>query len=221
MLVLYVIAAILSLLFLLLLIPLGVGIRYQSENKEAFQITISYLFIKRKLLNGEEEENEAKEEESEEKPTEEGLFAKWSKLLHEKGLHAILSFCKEMSKLVGRATKGIGKRVQIKRFSVYLCIGGEDPADTAIRYGNTCAVVYPALAFLFSHTCCKDKLILVDVDFTRQKDWIDFDSYFSIKPLFLAVYGMRFLAKTISAYTKLKRAPRLKGTRAEAVDSNS
>lgn len=74
-----------------------------------------------------------------------------------------------------RPTKFMLRQIQITDFSLHAIVGGEEPDETAVRFGHWNAAVYGGLAALRNFLTIKCKKINIAVDFTipETQVWIE------------------------------------------------
>lgn len=190
MIVLYIFLGLLLFLFLLTLCP----VRFDLEFREEFRLEVRYLFLRIPLLPGKPKEAEEKpepEKPQEEKPKEEeggkpGIVDRTKAALKREGLGGFLQALGELIKLVTQTSVRILKRLKLRCFDLYLCIGGaEDAAAAAILYGQVSAGVYSACGGLFTLVLCKRKGVTIDLDYDAPTHVIDFSTSLSIRPIFV------------------------------------
>lgn len=152
--------AIIGLVILALCIPLFVYIKYEDE----LLIDVRVLFIRFRVHPKQESDGKdsfvqklwnkltgkTKETETEEK-TESAEKSKFRELFSDRGASGAIEFLWEILKLVcGRFAK-VMRGAVVSKFNLDLEIVGEDAADTALRYGKLCGVIYPALSLIFQN----------------------------------------------------------------------
>ena len=187
--VLYILLGVLLFLFLLTLCP----VRFDLEFREEFRLEARYLFLRFPLLPGEPEE--AEEEPEPEKPQEEpkedeaakpGAVDRIKAALKREGLSGFLQALGELIQLAAQTSARMLRRLKLRRFDLYLCIGGaEDAAAAAVLYGQVAAGLYSACGGLFSLVPCKRKGVTVDLDYGAPTAVIDFSTSLSIRPIFV------------------------------------
>lgn len=188
MIVLLVIAAILLLLFLLTLIPVRVAVRFQ----ESFFLEVKYLFLTFPVLPGKEKEEPSKEEKP--KKEGEGMGKKLKGIVQRQGVSGFLKALFDFVKLLTSASKRLLSHLRLKRFDLYLCIGGgENAADAAIKYGQMSGGVYSACGILFGLLPCRKKGVSVDMDYGEKEDRVLFSGEFALRPLFVIKEGLAVL----------------------------
>lgn len=80
----------------------------------------------------------------------------------------------KLLKIAKESIVSVAKKIKINRLRLILYIGSEDAADTAIKYGQANAIVYPTLSII--NTLSKPKRILVNIipNFPSEKIETDF-----------------------------------------------
>lgn len=187
---------VLLIIVLVLLVLLLTPIRIQISFREVFQGRICYLFLRKKFDGG----NEAEVPEEAEKEGDEGqesVLAKLKAFYKARGFHGFLTVVKELVKIAAGEGKGLLSHVRMKRARLYVCVTAEDAAAAAIRYGETCAFLYPGFHLLASYLHCKQPQVLVDLDYQREVPLVDFEGLLTIKPLFVLGHGIRALGRFV------------------------
>lgn len=202
---------ILLLLVTLLLAPVRLEVRF----REGFSVTVKYLFFSFPLTGEKAQEPPPQEAPSTEKPeepsSENGLGQKLKALLHQEGLRGFLQSLQELAQDVKSASQNLLKHVKLKRFDLYVCLGGkEDAAQAAILYGQVCGVVYTACGTLFGLFPCRKKTVTVDLDYNAEDHRVDFFGAASIGMLFLLKEGLILLYRALPFFRKLQAAEKQK-----------
>ena len=181
MIVLLVILGILLLLFLLTLLPLRVAVAFREE----FSVELRWLWFRFPLWP------------QEAAPPEEGTpGSPWSKvrrgiekvraLLRKRGLSGLLETLGELSRLLKDSAGKLGRKVRLREFDLYVCLGGEeDAALAAIQYGQVSGAVYAACGVILSLLPCKKAGVTVDLDYGSRETTALFSARASILPLFV------------------------------------
>ncbi len=200
---LLVIGAVLLLLAVLLLAPIKLEVNF----REGFTARVSYLFL-RFPITAEGDEGEPPEgTEPQENPSSSSgdLGKKLKKLLRREGLKGFLRSLKELAQTVGTVSAKLLKKVKLKRFDLYVCLGGkEDAAAGAVLYGQVCGVVYTACGTLFGIFPCRKKSVTVDLDYNSQDYRIEFSGTASVQMLFFLKEGLILLYKVLPFFRKLQ-----------------
>ena len=166
MIALIVVAAIIVLVFLLLFLPLTMDLVYDGD-----------LFIKLKYLgitvfdDQKSEEKERKKAKKQKKKTGKSTSTKDENFLlktyKQKGLFGTISYCCGILKIVIQNIPNIAKRFKFRKLKFDLTVATDDAADTAIRYGEYCAVLYPTISLLQSVVDLKPSQINICADFDK------------------------------------------------------
>ncbi len=201
MLALKIVGGVILFLLLLLLIPLRAKLRFQNE----FVLYLRYAFFQFCILPGREKpqaEEVPKSEEEKGKGTE-----KLRNILKAKGFFGFLQALFELIGIVLQSGKRIVKRIKLKRFDLYLCLGGkEDAAEAAVSYGKLSAAVYSACGAFFALKKCRKKAVTVDLDYNSCENTVNFSGTVSVLPLFVLKEGISLLIKGLPKVLNLLRA---------------
>lgn len=197
MLALIIIVCVFLFLFLLTLIPVRVELGFQQE----FSLTLRYLFLTFHLLPGKEKEQE--EEAPEEQETE-STVQKLKKILKRQGVSGFLKSLFELVKMAASSSKRLLSHIRLKRFDLYVCLGGDGGAgDAALRYGQVSGAVYSACGILFGLMNCRKKAVSVDLDYQSPEDRAELSAKLSILPLYVLKEGVSLLIKGLPVIRKL------------------
>ncbi len=207
---LIIIVAIISLILLLLFLPLTVDLTYKKE----FMLKIKYLgitiFSNKKRTKTKKNNKKASASSDKKSAKKEDGFVK--KTYKQKGLLGTISYFSEIFTIVFKKLWRVIKRFEIRRFKLNLTVSTSDAANTAIKYGEVCAAMYPALSLLQANTDFKPKNINISADFDKTKS--EFSISFLIKTkLFywlIAVFGV------LKQFLKLQRKEREKYERKQS-----
>lgn len=172
MIALYIILGILLLLFLLTLFNVWVLASYNEELK----LFIKIAFVKIQLVppkpKKEKKEKKPKKPKKKkapekEKPKKEKSF-NIKDYVKQKGVSGILNIIKRTSDFAVGTLNDVFKRITVTRFYLMLRIAGSDAADSAIKYGQVCSVLYPALKVIGEVVTIEDYDIDVEPDFSDE-----------------------------------------------------
>lgn len=125
----------------------------------------------RKLQSGTKKPSEPKKEKTEERTWKETFF------LIVDIIHSVV-----------RPTKFMLRQIQITDFSLHAIVGGEEPDETAIRFGYWNAAVYGGLATLRNFFRVKCKKINIAVDFTAPETQVWAEGILKIR-VFVVVFA--------------------------------
>lgn len=193
---LYIILGVLAFIFLLLMIPVVLRFDYSAETS----LVLKYLFFKFTLFP--RAEKPVKEEKKTDKP--QPQVSKIKELKDKHGLRGLLDIFKEIAKLAGAAALKILKRVKIRELDIYAVAGGDNAAETALLYGEACAVIYPVVNMLKGICRCKKTGVMVDADYKAKESAAICQAVISIRPVYIAGYGLKFIFKLIPRLMKLR-----------------
>lgn len=175
---------------------LSTRITINAEFFEEFKLNISWLFIKipilpSKISDKPKKEKEPKEEpESEEQPEEkkeekekkENIFVKF---YHNQGFDGVIELVNNIAYDLGKMFNSFRKHIVIRKLYLFMTVtGGCDAAETALKYGETCQKVFPALSLICTTLPVKKYDIEIEPDFLGLKDSAQFDVSVHIRPIF-------------------------------------
>lgn len=213
---LYVLGGVVLLLLLIIFCPVGVRILYDG----AFRLYLTFGFIRIKLVPKREkkiklrdyspeamakkERKTAKKEAKKakkggEKATEkkENEFTKKIKDKDKRG-----DFISQLLDMLNIVLEAFAKRLKIKVARLDITVGGDDPAQTAIRYGAFCSCAQQTAVILSQFTNFNKKnntSITVVPDFLAEKTRIAADIYFTVRvgQIFGFLFEIRGVIKKI------------------------
>lgn len=168
MIALIILGAIVGLLLILLFLPLTIDLSYGSE----FLIKIKYSGItifdnkkghKKEKAKTQKKKITSKQAESSEK---DNFFKKTYK---QRGLMGTIHYFSVILKIVIKKIFWVAKRFKFRRFKFDLTVATQDAADTAVKYGEVCAVTYPVFSLLQSVTNFKPQEVNISADFDKTK----------------------------------------------------
>ena len=88
------------------------------------------------------------------------------KFVKEKGISGVINILKQISKLATDTLKDLFKRITVTEFTLNVQVAGEDAADTAIKYGYCCSVIFPAVSAILSVVKYKERNVKIVPDFS-------------------------------------------------------
>lgn len=170
MLALYIILGILLFLFLLTLFNIYV---YAVYNDELF-LHLKIAFIKIQLVppkpKKEKPEKKKKEKKKKKKePDEKEKKKEPNKLfayVKQKGVSGILNIVKRISKLATGVLKDLFSHITLNELTIRINVAGETAEDAAVKYGEVCAVFFPALRLITEIVTVKNYDVNVNPDFS-------------------------------------------------------
>ena len=175
---------------------LSTRITINAEFFEEFKLNISWLFIKIPILPSkksdkpkkekepkvEPESEEQPEEKKEEKEKKENIFVKF---YHNQGFDGVIELVNNIAYDLGKMFNSFRKHIVIRKLYLFMTVtGGCDAAETALKYGETCQKVFPALSLICTTLPVKKYDIEIEPDFLGLKDSAQFDVSVHIRPIF-------------------------------------
>ena len=117
---------------------------------------------------------------------------------------------KELAQLLTEAVKDFLRHTNVKELDLRVTAAGEDAADTAVKYGYACSVVYPVASMITALSGCKNYKVSVIPGF-REKESSVF-CYIKIRfdPIFLVASGFKALYKYFKLALNQKKVETLK-----------
>ncbi len=182
---------IIAFFIVLLSIKFVVTVHYEDD----IELSVGWLFLKFKILPSEEKEKKPKKEKKtkEEKPKEESEIVKEPKkkkqdnmfvrFYRNKGVEGVVQLLKDAAKAVGGMFKRIGRAFLFEELFVSLTVGKGDSAETAIKYGETCSAVFPAMGLVVSTMRVKKYSVEVNPDFIYGKNNAKLHTKISVRPI--------------------------------------
>lgn len=175
---------------------LSTRITINAEFFEEFKLNISWLFIKIPILPSkksdkpkkekepkeEPESEEQPEEKKEEKEKKENIFVKF---YHNQGFDGVIELVNNVAFDLGKMFNSFRKHIVIRKLYLFMTVtGGCDAAETAMKYGETCQKVFPAMSLICTTLPVKKYDVEIEPDFLGLKDSAQFDVSVHIRPIF-------------------------------------
>ena len=207
MIFLYILLAILLILGLVSLIPIGIEASYKNK----LYCLLKIGFIKIQLFPEKKKKKKSTPQEKpvpkkKEEPKKKDAFS-FKKFFKQNGVSGLMKILKKIASMAKGALKDVFSHIIIRELMLDVTIGGEDAAETAVSYGKACAVVYPSVSLITQICNCRSLKVLVSPDFTDGSDSkanckvvADIRTFWLIKAVF--VHGF----KAISLLIKYKKA---------------
>ena len=194
MLWLYILLGIVLFIALVMFIPITLRASY----KEEFWCAVYIGFVKLQLVPAKPKKEKKKKTEQPKKETE-----KKPSLIKKYGVEWLLNLIKKVAELAVSALQDFFSHILVKKLSLSISVAGDDAADTAIKYGKYCAVVYPAVGTIVRVVKCKGYGVDINPNFSEKAETeINFDfaaRIFAFRLIGLAVKhgikGIKLLAE--------------------------
>ncbi len=128
------------------------------------------------------------------------LFGQIKDMYKQKGLDGSVIVIKELGNLITGTLKKVFKRVKLRKFDVDIAVSEENAADTAIKYGYVCAVVYPVVSLILNSVRFNDYSVDIAPNFEKKESEVNLYAEISIIPWF----GVTYLLGALINFIKLK-----------------
>lgn len=150
MLALYILLGLLGLAVLLVLLVLFVPAYARVSYDDELRVRVWVLGVPITLLPSEDEPEEPKSMKTKtakpKKPSKtKELLGEVSRSFKQDGVAATLQYLSDLAKLAGQAVGRVLRSITVDRLNFELIVADGDADTTAIRYGQVCSVLYPAL----------------------------------------------------------------------------
>ena len=219
---LYIILGIVLFFIAVLSIPVVLDMEYG----DVFKLRVSWLFVKINILPKDESKKKPKKEKKpkpektqEEKPAEENLAVDAPKkdnpikiFYEDQGVLGIVELINNVASYLGKFSKGFLKSIYIKKLRIRIRVTEGDAAQTAIKYGKFCQMIYPPLGFICSSCHVKDYDVNIQADYCGDKTRGEFETKVALIPRSVINAGIAFvfrlvvrLVKALLVYLKAKK----------------
>lgn len=220
MIALWIIIAVIALIIILFSIKFTVSLTYN----EKFNVDVKWLFIKKQILPGSDEEKEEKpkkEKKKKEKPkedkTEEEKKPEGQKkdnilvaFYKNQGFSGVMQLFSDTVSAIKGMFGSIFKHFVFHELKLYLTVGAGDSAETAILYGKTCSYVFPAMGLITSTCKVKDYCCDIHPNFMQADKTAVFKVVMSFRPIFITnaviVLAFKLLFKVVFKLLKNKNS---------------
>lgn len=174
MLWLYILLGIALFVALVMFIPITLRASY----KENFWCAVYIGFVKLQLVPAKPKKEKKKKVKKQTPKTEQPKKSTEKKpsLIKKYGIEWLLNLIKRVAELAVSALQDFFSHILVKKFSLSISVAGDDAADTAIKYGKYCAVVYPAVGTIVRVVKCKGYGVDINPNFSEKAETeINFD----------------------------------------------
>ena len=151
-------------ILLVIIVLLGSPVRTNMKYHDQMTVFIEYLFFKIQIFP----EKPAKKANDTENDKEE-------KKLKIVSIEKFLRFMYRTIKFASGILMDIGKKSKINLLDINIVVGCEDAAQTAIQYGEVCAVIGSVIGMIGANIPVKKHQINITPDFANAKFSIDLD----------------------------------------------
>jgi len=194
--ILGVLAVLLLLLILILVTPVRIRAAYDQGD-----LTVKLRFGPVKLqIFPQPEKTEKAEKKPKKEPKKKEKKEKPKKPKAKINREQIFFALEKLPPILGRALKRTGKSIRIEPLKVWLLVAGNDPADTALLFGQLEAALAAGLPVLRRVIRIKDEDIRLYLDFTEQQVDCIADVGIALRPWSLVAIGVKALASLVKWY---------------------
>ncbi len=203
---LWIILGIIAFFIVLFSIRVTVYMTYDEE----FKLDISWLFIKLHILPKKEKPKKEKpekpeEEKKEEEPKAETETEKKDNIIvnfyKNQGFSGVIQLLRDTVSAINGMFGSIFKHFIFRELKLYMSVGAGDAAETAILYGKTCSVVFPAMGLITSTCKVKEYDCGVQPNFMGPDKTAVFRAVISMRPIFITnaviVLAFKLLFKVV------------------------
>lgn len=189
----YLIFIIFALLVLILFIPIDFCINYDKK----WDIRIKILGLKFKIPSFKSKNKKSKNVDSAPK----NVFQS----LKSRGWICSIKYFGSVILLMGRTAKKFLKKIKTKYIALKISVSGEDAFETAIKYGQASAVIYPAVSGLKELMYIKKLHLIVEPDFKSVQSKVFFKTCFRVNIFNLLVVTIGFMKNYASLELKYRK----------------
>lgn len=180
---LFIIVVILLFLFLLLMIPVSFHFKFDGKP----ELILQYMFIKIRLVPPKEKPQRQEEFKQEEKQSQEKSPKKdnrFKKLYQKRGLDGLFEIVGEVVSIIKDTSSMVLRHIVIKKLKIDLLIVGDDAADSAMKYGYACSLIYPMVSFIDSTIKLQKREIDIEAGFNKEETKVLAETKVNIRPWF-------------------------------------
>lgn len=201
MLAVWIIGGVLVLLVALLLCPAHVKIGYENSLSVQLRWLFLHFTFPREVAEGEEPVQQQEQPQQQNSNKSSALKELW----RQKGPGGLLELLRRFTQAAAGPVKKLLSHILLYQLELKIVVAEEDAAQTAVRYGYACSVVYTAMGALAAITGCKNHDISVTADFDAQQGHARLMAKLKIRPLFVLTAGVSFALRYIGSVVAQKR----------------
>lgn len=220
---LYIILGIIVFFAFLLSVKVAVTVHYEDD----VAVSVKWLFLKFNILPKKEKEEKPEKKKKEKKPKEEkpkeesevipepkkkkkdNMFVRFYR---NRGVEGVVQLLKDTANAVGGMFKRIGRAFVFEELVISLMVGAGDSAETAIKYGKTCSVAFPAMGLIVDTMRVKKYNIEINPDFIYGNNTAKLHTCVSVRPIKLInaviIVAFELLFKVVLKLLKHSKAPK-------------
>ena len=205
---------------------LSIPVVLDMEYGDVFKLRVSWLFVKFNILPKDESKKKPKKEKKPEQKKKQAETAHTEtpvantakkenpiKIFYEdQGVLGIAELINNVASYLGKFSKGFLKSIYIKKLRIRIWVTEGDAAQTAIKYGKFCQMIYPPLGFICSSCHVKDYDVNIWAEYCGDKTKGEFETKVALIPRSVINAGIAFvfrlvvrLVKALLVYFKAKK----------------
>lgn len=195
-------------LLLLLLLPIGARFRFDGESR----LTVRYAGIPVWRFSSKKAKKKSQPpEKAAPRPTakkskkakKKNALQEMTAQLKEQGAPVLAVYVAELVRLFNTTARRLIRTLHFGRCTVQVAVAAPDAAETALRYGKLCGVLYPAQTTVMNFLKIRRLDFAMQPDFRREKDEIRADIRLHVLPLSLLWAALRTLAAYVGMNMRL------------------
>lgn len=214
--ILGILASIVALFIILLSINAVITVHYEGD----VTMTLKWLFLKFNILPGDKKKKKKEKKKKEKSEPESEIVEEPKKkkdnmfvnFYRNKGVDGVVQLLKDTADAIGGMFKRIGKSLIIEELIVSLRVSAGDSAETAVKYGKTCAAAFPAMGAIVNTLCVRKYDIEVVPDFIYGTDDARLHSVIKVNPRkllnALIIVILELIVKVVSELLMHSDAPK-------------
>lgn len=190
MIALYIILGILASIIAALIIALSINAVITVHYENDITVSLKWLFLKFNILPSEKKKKKRKKKKEKSEPESEIVEEPKEKkdnmfvnFYRNKGVDGVVQLLKDTAKAIGGLFRRIGRAFVFDELIISLRVGAGDSAETAIKYGKTCAAAFPAMGVIVNNLRVKRYDIEVVPDFVYGTNDARLHSIIKVRPI--------------------------------------
>lgn len=192
---LYIIISLAAIIFALLFVKVVIVMDYQNQ----FTFDVKWLILKYRVYPVKEKTtkdskpDEKKQKSKKPAKTEKPKSNIFSKFYQNQGFDGVVTLIQNTAASLNAVFKRALHAVTVKNLSINLQVAGEDSAQTAIRYGTICSLVFPAVGAIRAAIRVKEYHLNINPDFLGNENKASFHTVILVSPIKLIIAAIIFL----------------------------
>lgn len=192
---LYIILGIIAFFVIVLAVKVRITVHYDDD----VSVDIGWLFLKFRVLPSKEKTDNQKKKKKEKKkkedsddsskkdetvkepkPKKDNMFVRF---YHNRGVDGVLQLLRDTVNALKGMFRRIGRSFKFEELFISMTVGAGDSAETAIKYGKTCEIAFPAMGYIVSNMRVNKYNIEITPDFLYGSNSARIHTQISVIPL--------------------------------------